>query len=147
MIWGKANKLYNTLLKSKKANNLDISSSYYIGGKNSVVNLRTKSINQPSPKKRAWVSPKVEFLADYPETVMLWSDMLNDYYWYCVDKDMAEKLRMAGLPVYDSGSIETMILISDGGYDIDNVRRVHQGFKKMATKYKKKGGDSNGQGD
>jgi hypothetical protein len=138
MIWGKANKLYNTLLKSKKANNLNISSSYYIGGKNSVVNLRTKSINQPSPKKKAWVSPKVEFLADYPETVMLWSDLLGDFFWYSIDKDTAIRLRMAGLPVYDNGSIETMMLISNGGHDIDNVRRVHQGFKKMALEHKNK---------
>jgi len=136
MIWGKESKLYNTLLKSKKANNLDISSSYYMGGKNSVVNLRTTSINQPSPKKRAWVEPKVEFLTD--KAVLLWSDMLNDHYWYCVDKQTAERLRTAGLPVYDSGSIETMMLISDGGYDVDNVRRVHQGFKKMALEHKNK---------
>jgi len=107
---------------------------------------KEEAIKILSQQKKQWVEPKIEFLTD--KAVLLWSDMLNDHYWYCVDKDMAIRLRTAGLPVYDSDSVLTMMLISDGGYDFDNVQRVHQGFKKMASKFKnRKVGDNNGQRD
>jgi len=88
-----------------------------------------------SQQKKQWVEPKIEFLTD--KAILLWSDMLNDYFWYSIDKQTAERLRTAGLPVYDSDSVLTMMLISGGGYNVDHMRDIHKKFKEMATKYKK----------
>jgi len=96
---------------------------------------KAEAIQILSQQRKQWVEPKIEFLTD--KAVLIWSDMLNDHYWYCVDKQTAERLRMEGLPVYDSDSVLTMMLISDGGYDVDHMRDIHKKFKEMATKYKK----------
>ena len=97
---------------------------------------KAEAIQLLSQQKKAWVEPNIEFLTDHPETIMLWSDMLNDYWWYCSDKNTAIKLRMQGIPVYDDGSIKTMILLTNGGYDVEHARHIHHGFKQMAMEHR-----------
>ncbi len=98
---------------------------------------KEEAIQLLSQQKKAWVEPELTLLADSNSFMVLWSDMLDDFYMYCLDEQLAGQLRMKGYPVYSNESVLTMILSGDGGYNSEYLRDLHRRFKAMAQKYKK----------
>ena len=72
-------------------------------------------------QKKAWVEPELKPI----RALMLWSDVLHDYFWWVIDKSALSEIQKDGLPIYDDQEIDIMLHAQD-----NNERQKLHSFKK-----------------
>lgn len=84
-----------------------------------------------SQRKKVWVEPELKPV----RAILLWSDLLKDYFWWVIDKSALSEIQKDGIPIYDDQEIDIMLDAQD-----NNERQKLHSFKKTfnATIHKNK---------
>jgi hypothetical protein len=83
---------------------------------------KAEAIQILSQQKKTWVEPELKPV----RALMLWSEILHDYFWWVIDKSVLPEIQKDGIPIYDSAEIDIMLNAQD-----DKERQKLHSFKKM----------------
>ncbi len=75
-----------------------------------------------SQKKKVWVEPELKPV----RAILLWSELLQGYFWWLIDKSALPEIQRDGIPIYDDQEIDIMLNAQD-----NNERQKLHSFKKI----------------
>ena len=74
-----------------------------------------------SQQRKAWIEPELKPV----RAILLWSELLQDYFWWLIDKSALSEIQKDGIPIYDNDEIDIMLNARD-----NNERQKLHSFKK-----------------
>ena len=100
--------------------------------KSEALQLLQQPVIKPVTQKKAWIEPELKPV----RAILLWSEKLQDHFWWVLDKSVLPEVQKDGIPIYDSQEIDIMLDAKD-----DQERKQLHAFKKIfgAKIYKAKG--------
>ena len=84
--------------------------------------LRLLKQQEAATEKKTWVEPELKPV----RAILLWSELLQGYFWWLIDKSVLPEIQKDGVPIYDNDEIDLMLNAQD-----NNERQKLHSFKKI----------------
>lgn len=83
--------------------------------------LRLLKQQEATTQEKAWIKAEVKQV----RAILLWSELLQGYFWWLIDKSKLSEIQKDGIPIYDNREIDIMLNAPD-----NQARQAIHRFKK-----------------